>query len=246
MNTSVVEEHAVDTLAVEPTAAPPAQTAAAGAEGGVAPRAPRRDRAFWCSLAALFLCDVLSALDLTAVSTALPTISAQLHDHHSSTSSSGNTTTSGDTGDAVWIGSAYALASTACLPLSGALADALGRRAVLLGFIALFAAGSALAGAAPSMSVMIAARSEWNPSASLLVHIDDERDWCTAIQGVGGGGVLNLTRTVLTDIVPLAERGLFQGIFGLLWSFASAIGPTIVRVADQTHRTGPITLFVSL
>lgn len=53
---------------------------------------------------------LLSALDLTAVSTALPTIANQLQ--------------GGD--EYVWVGSAYALSSTAILPLSGGLADIFG------------------------------------------------------------------------------------------------------------------------
>ena len=85
----------------------------------------------------------LSAMDLTAVSTALPTITNDLH--------------GGD--EYSWVGSAYALSSTAILPLSGALADTFGRRPIMLISVALFAIGSALAGAARNMHMLIAARS---------------------------------------------------------------------------------------
>ena len=81
---------------------------------------------------------------LTAVSTALPTITKQLN--------------GGD--NFVWVGSAYALSSTAFLPLSGSLADIFGRRVVMLGSIVFFALGSALAGAAQNMNMLIAARSK--------------------------------------------------------------------------------------
>lgn len=50
----------------------------------------------------------------------------------------------------------------------------------------------------------------------------------TAIQGIGGGGIINLAEIITSDLVPLAERGLYQGILGLTWSFASGIGPPIV------------------
>lgn len=36
-----------------------------------------------------------------------------------------------------------------------------------------------------------------------------------AIQGVGGGCVQTLTSIIISDLVPLRERGLFQGITGL-------------------------------
>jgi len=100
--------------------------------------------AFWLTFFAVLLSTLLSALDLTAVGTALPTITEDLHGGS----------------EYVWVGSAYALSSTAILPLSGRLADIFGRRPVMLLSITLFAIGSALAGAAQNMNMMIAARGE--------------------------------------------------------------------------------------
>ncbi|KAI0080663.1 iron permease [Panus rudis PR-1116 ss-1] len=145
---------------------------------------------FWLSFLALVVCLLLGALDLTAVSTALPTITADLN--------------GGD--EFVWVGSAYALSSTAILPLSGGLADIFGRKPIMLLSITFFAAGSAIAGAAQNMHMLIAART---------------------IQGIGGGCILNLSEIIVSDLVPLAERGLYQGIIGLTWSFASGVGPPI-------------------
>ena len=59
---------------------------------------------------------------------------------------------------------------------------------------------------------------------SRLTH----RRYVPAIQGIGGGGIINLTEIITSDLVPLAERGLYQGILGLTWSFASGVGPPIV------------------
>ncbi|KAJ7117982.1 MFS general substrate transporter [Mycena crocata] len=150
-----------------------------------------KSRAFWMSFAAIMVASFLSALDLTAVGTALPTIANALNDTK---------------GDFTWVGSAYALSSTAFIPLSGSLADAFGRRPIMLICIAFFAVGSAIAGAAQNMPMMIAAR---------------------AIQGIGGGGIITLSEILTADLVPLAERGLYQGMIGLVWSFASSIGPPI-------------------
>ncbi|KAF8588276.1 iron permease [Ramaria rubella] len=105
-----------------------------------------------------------------------------------------------------WIGSAYVLSSTAFIPLSGSFADLFGRRPVMLGSIAFFTLGSALCGSAQNINWLIAART---------------------IQGVGGGGIINLTEIIVSDIVPLAERGAYQGILVLVWCFAAAIGPPI-------------------
>ncbi|EMD39201.1 hypothetical protein CERSUDRAFT_112880 [Gelatoporia subvermispora B] len=154
------------------------------------PEKLNKGRAFWLTMIAVTMSLFLSALDLTGVATALPTITADLN--------------GGD--NFVWVGSAFALSSTAVLPLSGGLADIFGRRPIMLISIAFFAIGSALAGAAQSMNMLIAAR---------------------AIQGVGGGGIINLTEIITSDLVPLAERGIYQGMLGLTWSFASGIGPPI-------------------
>ncbi|KAH8102995.1 major facilitator superfamily domain-containing protein [Cristinia sonorae] len=96
-------------------------------------------------------------------SAALPTIINELH---------------GD--DFVWVGSGYALASTAVLPLTGGLAQ--------------------------SMTWLIAGR---------------------VVQNLGGGGLLTLSNIIVSDLVPLVERGKCQGIIGLTWSLFSALGPLV-------------------
>ena len=47
------------------------------------------------------------------------------------------------------------------------------------------------------------------------------------MQGIGGGGIINLASIITSDLVPLAERGVYQGFLVLTWSFAAAIGPII-------------------
>lgn len=106
----------------------------------------RKGSAFWLCFLAIVVCNILSALDVTAVSTVLPTITHDLD---------------GDN-DFVWIGAAYGLASTAALPLCGRLADVFGRRPIMLMAVAFFFVGSALCGSARSMRVIIVARSEYS------------------------------------------------------------------------------------
>ncbi|KAJ3001773.1 hypothetical protein NUW54_g6220 [Trametes sanguinea] len=146
--------------------------------------------AFWLSFLAIVVCNVLSALDVTAVSTTLPTIT---HDLNGSN-------------NFVWVGAAYGLASTAMLPFCGRLADVFGRRPVMMLSVAFFFVGSALSGAAQNMPMLIAART---------------------IQGVGGGGINNMSSIIISDLVPLVERGAYQGMVVLAWAFAAAIGPVV-------------------
>ncbi|EIW57943.1 MFS multidrug transporter [Trametes versicolor FP-101664 SS1] len=146
--------------------------------------------AFWLSFLAIVVCNILSALDVTAVSTTLPTITHDL----------------GGDNDFVWVGAAYGLASTAMLPFCGRLADVFGRRPVMMISVAFFFVGSALCGSAQNMNMLIAART---------------------IQGVGGGGIINMSSIIVSDLVPLVERGAYQGIVVLAWAFAAAIGPIV-------------------
>ncbi|KAI8969880.1 iron permease [Trametes punicea] len=148
-----------------------------------------RNLAFWMVFFSSILVDMLSALDLTAVSTALPTIVEHLHGT-----------------DFIWAGSAYTIASTAILPLIGNLVSAFGRKPVLVSFVLIFALGSAISGAAQNMNMLIAGRT---------------------IQGLGGGGCLGTTEIIYADLVPLPERGNFQGIIAACWALACAVGPVV-------------------
>lgn len=132
---------------------------------------------FWLIFLTMCLCLFLSALELFAISTALLAIIDALNATHFA-----------------WVASAYALSSTAFLPLSGCLAQMFGRRPVILVAIGFFALGSGICGAATSMNMLIAGR---------------------AIQGLGGGGIHSLTGIVLADLVTLRERGVYAGLYGL-------------------------------
>ena len=48
-----------------------------------------------------------------------------------------------------------------------------------------------------------------------------------AIAGVGGGGILSLVMVIIADIVPLQDRGKYQGIVGAVFGVSSVIGPLL-------------------
>jgi MFS family permease len=77
----------------------------------------------------------------SVVSTALPTIVQDL---------GGN--------DFIWVGSAYALAGTAVVPMCGGLVSIWGRKPILLFLMTMFAIGSAVSGSAKSMNILILGR----------------------------------------------------------------------------------------
>jgi MFS family permease len=137
----------------------------------------KKNLKFWLIFSTMCLCLFLSALEIFTISTALPAIVNALN-----------------ASQFAWVASAYALSSTAFLPLSGCLAQMFGRRSVILVTIGFFALGSGICGAATSMNMLIAGRT---------------------IQGLGGGGIHSLTGIVLADLVTLQERGVYAGLYGL-------------------------------
>ncbi|OJT04410.1 hypothetical protein TRAPUB_4866 [Trametes pubescens] len=160
--------------------------------------APRKGSAFWLSFLAILVSMFLSALDLSAIPTALPTITDDLN----------------GSDNFIWVGSAYGLASAAVLLLAGRLADIFGRKPVMLSSIALFTLGSVLAGISQSMSMLIAARGK-------------------LVQGMGGGSIITMAEIIMADLVPLAERGVYQGFIVLVWALAAGVGPVIGAVLAQ-------------
>ncbi|MGN8188349.1 MDR family MFS transporter [Burkholderia sp. 22088] len=102
----------------------------------------RRDAPTGLIVTALLLVMLLSALDQTIVSTALPTIVGEL----------------GGLDQLSWVVTAYLLSSTVVLPLYGKLGDLYGRKIVLQAAIVLFLAGSALCGVAQDMTQLIVLR----------------------------------------------------------------------------------------
>lgn len=48
-----------------------------------------------------------------------------------------------------------------------------------------------------------------------------------SVQGVGAGGLLALTQVLLTDMVPLLERGKFLALISIVWAIGSVSGPSL-------------------
>ena len=120
-----------------------------------------------------------------------------------------------DVSNLSWVITAYLLASTAVAPVFGTLSDIYGRRAMIIVALSLFIAGSVLCAMAPNMPVLILAR---------------------GLQGLGGGGIMPVVQTVISDVVSPRERGQYQAYFSGVWVAAGIGGPVLGGVfAEHLH-----------
>ena len=133
---------------------------------------------------------LLSALDQTIVSTALPTIVGDL----------------GQAGHQAWVVTSYLLAQTVMTAVAGKFGDMFGRKIVFQVAVVVFVIGSALSGAAQSMEWLIGAR---------------------ALQGIGGGALTVTATALIGDVIPLRERGRYQGMLGGVFGLTTVLGPLI-------------------
>lgn len=97
---------------------------------------------FWLIFVAVCVATLVVAVDVSIVSTALPTIAEDLHSAELF----------------VWVANAYVLATTVVQPIYGQMANIFGRRSLTIISVLLFMLGSGLAGGATSTAMLIAAR----------------------------------------------------------------------------------------
>src|SRR4051812_2114978 len=147
-------------------------------------------RQFVLTFGGLLLAMLLASLDQTIVATALPTIVGDL----------------GGLDQLSWVVTAYLLGATVSMPLWGRASDLYGRKPLFIAAIVVFLAGSALSGAAGSLSELIGFR---------------------ALQGLGAGGLMTLAMAIVGEIVSPRERGRYQGYIQIVFVVASVAGPLL-------------------
>jgi EmrB/QacA subfamily drug resistance transporter len=112
-----------------------------------------------------------------------------------------------------WAVTIYLLTSTVTVPIYGKLSDLYGRKPVLIAGITLFLAGSALSGLSQEMWQLVLFR---------------------GVQGLGAGALFPIALAVIGDLFTPAERGKYQGLFGLVFGVAFLLGPAIGGTLTDT------------
>ncbi len=142
-------------------------------------------------LGLLFLGVLMAALDIAIIGPALPAIREGFGI---------------DDRAAAWMLGIYVLFNLIGTPLMAKLSDRLGRRAVYVAAVGIFAAGSVVVAAAPTYGVVLAGR---------------------AVQGLGAGGIFPVASAVIGDVFPPEKRGSALGLIGAVFGIAFLVGPIL-------------------
>src|SRR5438105_13937911 len=112
----------------------------------------------------------------------------------------------GGAGHQSWVVTSYLLASTIVTAIVGKLGDLFGRKVVFAAAILFFLGGSVLCGLAGSMTMLVASR---------------------ALQGIGGGAIMVTATAVIGEVIPLRDRGRYQGALGAVFGVTTVVGPLL-------------------
>jgi DHA2 family multidrug resistance protein len=105
-----------------------------------------------------------------------------------------------------WVLTSYLVSNAIVLPISGWLANAIGRKRFFMSCLVVFTVSSLLCGIAPSLGAIIFFR---------------------ILQGIGGGGLQPMAQAILADTFPPEKRGLAFALYGVTAIIAPTIGPTL-------------------
>lgn len=112
----------------------------------------------------------------------------------------------GGAGHQSWVVTSYLLASTIATAIVGKLGDLFGRKMIFGAAILFFLAGSVLCGISSSMEMLVASR---------------------ALQGIGGGALMVTATALIGEVIPLRDRGRYQGALGAVFGVTTVIGPLL-------------------
>ena len=107
---------------------------------------------------------------------------------------------------AQWLQSVFMLVNGIMIPITAFLINKFTTRTLFFTALGLFGLGTLVCGISPSFPVLLAGR---------------------VLQAAGAGIIMPLMQTILFLVYPRSERGKAMGMFGLVISFAPAIGPTL-------------------
>ncbi|KAI8954506.1 MFS general substrate transporter [Xylaria longipes] len=124
-----------------------------------------------------------------------------------------------------WVGAGFPLGSVSIILLLGKLYETFNSKWNLILTVVLFEAGSALCGAAPSMTAIIVGR---------------------VIAGTGGSGIYLGSLQYLTLMTGDKERGFYLSLVGAFWGLGAVLGPIIGGAFAQSSATWRWAFYINL
>ena len=153
----------------------------------------------WIVAIAVMFATFMEVLDTTVVNVSLPHIAS---------------TMSATTEEATWALTSYIVANAIILPMTGWLANRLGRKRLLMWSTMGFTAASMLCGLAPNLAALVLFR---------------------IIQGATGGALVPLSQAVLLESFKPEDRGRAMGFWGLGIVVAPILGPVVGGWITETY-----------
>jgi DHA2 family multidrug resistance protein len=166
--------------------------AEAGGDGGWTPaRSVAGRRSPWSIVAVISIATFMTTLDSSIVNVALDHIAGGLAVSYD---------------QATWVSTSFLAATAIVIPISGWLANVIGRKRYYMISVALFTIASFLCGVSPNLTILILAR---------------------ILQGAAGGGLAAVEQSMLVDTFPPKERGMAFAAYGIVVIAGPAVGPVI-------------------
>jgi DHA2 family multidrug resistance protein len=155
------------------------------------PRSAAGDRNPWLIAVVVSIATFMEVLDTTIANVALRHIGGSL---------------AADQDEQTWILTSYLVSNAVVLPVSGWLANVIGRKRFYMICVLLFTASSLLCAMSTSLQMMLIAR---------------------VLQGIGGGGMAPTEQSMFADTFPPEKRPQAFALYGLTVVSAPAIGPVL-------------------
>jgi DHA2 family multidrug resistance protein len=168
---------------------------AAGASGGNDGWTPARSvagkRNPWSIVAVISIATFMTVLDTSIANVALDHIAGGLAVSYD---------------EATWVTTSFLVATAIIIPISGWLANVIGRKRYYMMSVALFTFASFLCGISPNLTFLVIAR---------------------IIQGAAGGGLAAVEQSMLVDTFPPKQRGMAFAAYGVVVIAGPVVGPVI-------------------
>jgi DHA2 family multidrug resistance protein len=155
------------------------------------PRSAAGQRNPWLIAVVVSIATFMEVLDTTIANVALRHIGGSL---------------GADQEESTWILTSYLVSNAIVLPVSGWLANVIGRKRFYMICVMLFTFASLLCALSDSLGMMLAAR---------------------VLQGIGGGGMAPTEQSMFADTFPPEKRAQAFALYGLTVVSAPAIGPVL-------------------